>query len=44
MLSPVPNSQGVPTGGYFFRDLPFLALWGSGMAGFGRQYRNSQNG
>ncbi len=27
-LSPVPNSQGVPTGGYFFRDLPFLALWG----------------
>ena len=27
-LSPIPNSQGVPTGGYFFRDLPFLALWG----------------
>jgi phospholipase C len=27
-LSPVPNSQGIPTGGYFFRDLPFLALWG----------------
>jgi phospholipase C len=27
-LSPVPNTQGVPTGGYFFRDLPFLALWG----------------
>jgi phospholipase C len=28
MLSPVPNTQGIPTGGYFFRDLPFLALWG----------------
>jgi phospholipase C len=27
-LSPVANTQGVPTGGYFFRDLPFLALWG----------------
>jgi phospholipase C len=27
-LSPVPNSKGIPTGGYFFRDLPFLALWG----------------
>ena len=28
MLSPVPNTEGIPTGGYFFRDLPFLALWG----------------
>jgi phospholipase C len=28
MLSPIPNTQGIPTGGYFFRDLPFLALWG----------------
>ena len=28
-LSPVPNSQKIPTGGYFFRDLPFLALWGA---------------
>jgi len=28
-LSPVPNSRGIPTGGYFFRDLPFLALWGT---------------
>ncbi|HEX4660042.1 MAG TPA: alkaline phosphatase family protein [Streptosporangiaceae bacterium] len=28
-LSPIPNTQGVPTGGYFFRDLPFLALWGA---------------
>src|SRR5690348_13471391 len=27
-LSPIPNTQGIPTGGYFFRDLPFLALWG----------------
>src|SRR5215475_14583480 len=27
-LSPIPNTRGVPTGGYFFRDLPFLALWG----------------
>src|SRR5216683_8328432 len=26
-LSPIPNTQGIPTGGYFFRDLPFLALW-----------------
>jgi phospholipase C len=29
MLSPIPNSQGVPTGAYFFRDLPFLGLWGA---------------
>jgi phospholipase C len=28
-LSPVPNTRGIPTGGYFFRDLPFLALWGT---------------
>ena len=28
-LSPIPNKQGIPTGGYFFRDLPFLALWGT---------------
>jgi phospholipase C len=27
-LSPIPNTQGVPTGAYFFRDLPFLGLWG----------------
>jgi phospholipase C len=27
-LSPIPNTLGIPTGGYFFRDLPFLALWG----------------
>jgi phospholipase C len=28
-LSPVPNKKGIPTGGYFFSDLPFLALWGA---------------
>jgi len=28
-LSPVPNTKGIPTGGYFFRDLPFIALWGT---------------
>jgi phospholipase C len=28
-LSPIPNTQGVPTGAYFFRDLPYLALWGT---------------
>ena len=28
-LSPISNAQGIPTGGYFFRDLPFLALWGT---------------
>ena len=27
-LSPIPNTKNIPTGGYFFRDLPFLALWG----------------
>jgi phospholipase C len=26
-LSPIPNNQGVPTGGYYYRDSPFLALW-----------------
>jgi phospholipase C len=33
-LSPVPNSRGIPTGGYFFRDLPFLALWGTKYVSF----------
>jgi phospholipase C len=28
-LSPIPNSNGIPTGGYYFRDAPFLALWAS---------------
>ena len=26
-LSPIPNDQGIPTGGYYYRDQPFLALW-----------------
>src|SRR5580700_8275677 len=26
-LSPIPNTQGIPTGGYYYRDAPFLALW-----------------
>jgi phospholipase C len=26
-LSPIPNSDGIPTGGYYFQDAPFLALW-----------------
>jgi phospholipase C len=26
-LSPIPNSNGIPTGGYYYRDAPFLALW-----------------
>jgi len=28
-LSPIPNDQGIPTGAYYFRDAPFLALWGT---------------
>jgi phospholipase C len=28
-LSPIPNSAGIPTGGYYYRDAPFLALWAS---------------
>jgi phospholipase C len=28
-LSPIPNSDGIPTGGYYYRDSPFLALWAS---------------
>ena len=26
-LSPIPNSSGIPTGGYYYQDSPFLALW-----------------
>jgi phospholipase C len=37
-LSPIPNTQGVPTGGYFFRDLPFLALWGTKYFPFWHQF------
>ncbi len=28
-LSPIENTAGVPTGGYYYRDIPFLALWAS---------------
>ncbi len=28
-LSPIPNTAGIPTGGYYYRDAPFLALWAS---------------
>jgi phospholipase C len=28
-LSPIPNSDGIPTAGYYYRDVPFLALWAS---------------
>jgi phospholipase C len=26
-LSPIPNSDGIPTGGYYYQDSPILALW-----------------
>jgi phospholipase C len=26
-LSPIANTSGIPTGGYYYRDSPFLALW-----------------
>ena len=28
-LSPIPNSHGIPTGGYYYHDVPILALWAS---------------
>ena len=28
-FSPIPNTHGIPTGGYYYRDSPFLALWAS---------------
>jgi len=28
-LSPVANAHRIPTGGYYYRDVPFLALWAS---------------
>jgi phospholipase C len=37
-LSPIPNAKGIPTGGYFFRDLPFLALWGTKYFPFWHQF------
>jgi phospholipase C len=40
-LSPIPNTQGIPTGGYFFRDLPFLALWGAKYLPFWHMFADS---
>jgi len=37
-LSPVPNSRGIPTGAYFFRDLPYLGLWGTKYLPFWRPF------
>jgi phospholipase C len=34
----VPNSNGVPTGAYFFRDLPYLGLWGTKYLAFWRPF------
>ena len=28
-LSPIANTDGIPTGGYYYQDSPFLALWAS---------------
>jgi phospholipase C len=42
-LSPVPNSNGIPTGGYFFRDLPFLALWGTKYFPFWHMFADSDS-
>ena len=39
-LSPIPNTQGIPTGGYFFRDLPFMALWGTKYYPFWHPFAN----
>jgi phospholipase C len=38
-LSPIPNSHGIPTGGYYYRDLPFLALWASPAIGPGATFK-----
>jgi phospholipase C len=38
-LSPVANSDGIPTGGYFYRDSPFLALWASPAIGPGATFK-----
>src|SRR5215471_8226868 len=40
-LSPIPNTQGIPTGGYFFRDLPFLGLWGAKYFAFWHMFADS---
>ena len=42
-LSPIPNSQGIPTGGYFFRDLPFLGLWGTKYLPFWRPFYTGED-
>ena len=46
-LAPAPGT-GVPTGAYYFQDLPFLALWGQKYAQFVRPYSSAtpipQNG
>ena len=41
-LSPIPNTQGIPTGAYFFRDLPFLALWGTKYFPFWHSFYNGE--
>jgi phospholipase C len=38
-LSPIPNSDGIPTGGYYYRDSPFLALWASPAIGPGATFK-----
>jgi phospholipase C len=38
-LSPIPNSHGIPTGGYYYRDAPFLALWASPAIGPGATFK-----
>jgi phospholipase C len=43
-LSPIPNTKGVPTGGYFFRDLPFLGLWGTKYLPFWHPFASSDAG
>ena len=40
-LSPIPNTQGIPTGAYFFRDSPFLALWGTKYFPFWHQFAST---
>jgi phospholipase C len=38
-LSPIHNSKGIPTGGYYYRDAPFLALWASPEIGPGATFK-----
>jgi phospholipase C len=37
-LAPGPNDKGIPTGAYFFRDLPYLGLWGTKYVPFWRPF------